>query len=488
VPELPASGGNMEVFVNRTLNLKKIKYIGLDMDHTLIRYNTREFEGLSHSLILDKLVNKKHYPKEVLNIKFDFELAIRGLVLDRKRGNLLKLSRHGAIRKAHHGTRLIPHKEQNMIYRSTYIDLGDPDYLAIDTNFSISLATLFAQLVDLKDEKPQLHLPEYKIIAEDVLYCLDEAHRDNTLKSQVQKDLGKYVIVEPELVTNLEKFKRHGRKLFLATNSDYHYSKALLDYAIQPHLEENDHWSDLFEYVITLARKPRFFVDKSHFLRVDPKDGSMTNWDQPLTPGIYQGGCASIFTDQLGLEGDQILYIGDHIYGDILRLKKDCNWRTAMVLEELEEELQSNAKAQDVNERIEELMRTKDPLEAELTNVLTIRTDHPDKVSDDQINDLKSRIKELDKEVSDEIIRKQSLYNEHWGQIMRAGNEESYLAYQVDRYACIYMPHLADLFTLSPRQYFRAFRRPLAHEAVVGLGDGVNEDQITSTAEGSGEY
>src|SRR3990167_4324399 len=36
-------GKNMQhtVFVNRILNMKKIKWIGLDMDHTLIRYQTK---------------------------------------------------------------------------------------------------------------------------------------------------------------------------------------------------------------------------------------------------------------------------------------------------------------------------------------------------------------------------------------------------------------------------------------------------------------
>jgi hypothetical protein len=47
---------------------------------------------------------------------------------------------------------------------------------------------------------------------------------------------------------------------------------------------------------------------------------------------------------------------------------------------------------------------------------------------------------------------------------MRAGNEESYFAYQLDRYACVYMEKLSDLTDLSPRTYFRAPRRPLAHE------------------------
>ena len=50
---------NTRVYVNRTLNLKRIRYIGLDMDHTLIRYNVEEFEKLSHTIIKEKLVKNK---------------------------------------------------------------------------------------------------------------------------------------------------------------------------------------------------------------------------------------------------------------------------------------------------------------------------------------------------------------------------------------------------------------------------------------------
>ena len=45
-----------KVYVNRTLNLKKIKYLGLDMDHTLVRYNSENFERLSHSIIIENEV------------------------------------------------------------------------------------------------------------------------------------------------------------------------------------------------------------------------------------------------------------------------------------------------------------------------------------------------------------------------------------------------------------------------------------------------
>ena len=34
----------MSVYVNRTLNMKKIKAIGFDMDYTLVRYKTEAFE------------------------------------------------------------------------------------------------------------------------------------------------------------------------------------------------------------------------------------------------------------------------------------------------------------------------------------------------------------------------------------------------------------------------------------------------------------
>jgi hypothetical protein len=49
---------NTKVYVNRTLNLKRIRYIGLDMDHTLIRYHTQEFERLSHSVMKEKLLKR----------------------------------------------------------------------------------------------------------------------------------------------------------------------------------------------------------------------------------------------------------------------------------------------------------------------------------------------------------------------------------------------------------------------------------------------
>lgn len=453
------------VYVNRTLNLKKIKYIGVDMDHTLIRYNTENFERLSHSKIIEKLITRKGYPEKVRKLQFNHNLAVRGLVIDRQRGNLLKLNRYTAIRASYHGLQPLDFKTHQKIYRSTYIDLSDGDYMAVDTFFSYSLAVLFSQMVDLKDSDTTSQYPEYAQIADDILDALDEAHRDGTLKEEVKKNLDHYIIKEPDVVQGLEKFKKHGKKIFVLTNSDYHYTKLLLDYAINPFLKEHQSWIDLFEIVITFAQKPKFFYENHRYLKVNPADGSMQNMETPLAPGLFQGGNAKQFTRDLGLEGDDILYIGDHIYGDILRLKKDCNWRTAMVLEELEGELTNNRKAHPIVAEIENLMRTKEPLEDELTSLLTNRTEKRP-VDDSKIDSLQKTITEIDSQISQLIKKQQGLYNPQWGQLMRTGNEESYLAYQIERYACVYMTKLGDLLELSPRTYFRAPRRPLSHEII----------------------
>ncbi len=453
-----------KVFVNRTLNLKRIKYLGLDMDHTLIRYNTENFERLSHTIIVEKLISRKNYPEAIRKLQFDFNFALRGLVVDRKKGNLLKLNRYTAIRNSFHGLKPLDFKTHQKVYKSTYIDLSKSDYLAIDTSFSYSLAHAYSQLVELKENDPSLKLPDYGQLADDVLDALDEAHRDGSLKNEVRKNLAHYIIKDQQVVHGLEKFKKHGKKIFVLTNSDFSYSKLLLDYAINPFLKEHKSWVDLFEVVITLAQKPKFFYEDGKYLIVNPNDGTMTNLDDKLVPGVYQGGGARQFTENFGLDGDDILYIGDHIYGDILRLKKDCNWRTAMITEELENEIENNKRAEPIMNEIDSLMKKKEPFEDELTELMTKKMDKTLSVEENKISALQDKITEIDTTISQLIKKQQSLYNPNWGQLMRAGNEESYFAYQMERYACVYMSKISDLLDLSPRTYFRAPRRPLSHE------------------------
>jgi len=454
---------NKPIFVNRILNLKKIKAIGLDMDHTLLRYDIEAFEALTFQLVVERLIKDKAYPEVLRTLTFNMHAAIRGLVVDGEHGNILKLSRFGAIRESYHGTKPIDFKSQQAFYGSTYIDLNNPNYEVIDTSFSIAFCVLYSQLVDLKDENPDAY-PSYAILSEDVMTAVDDTHRDGTLKSIIMQDVEKYIIQDKRLVEMMARFVRFGKDIILITNSEYGYMKTLLDYAINPFLPKGQTWDTFFKYVIASSRKPSFFYESEPFLAINVEDGEISRLQGELKPGVYQGGNAKALTEAMQLSGDEILYIGDHIYGDILRLKKACRWRTAMVAEELGEEIEAQNKAFATTERIAAEMSKKSKLERKHVKWLTKQLDGVSGVDETQIQALQEEIMQIDTEVAKLLGEERSYYNPMWGQVFRAGAEESYFAYQVERYACIYMEKLVDFFACSPLTYFRANRRKLPHD------------------------
>jgi len=61
--------------------------------------------------------------------------------------------------------------------------------------------------------------------------------------------------------------------------------------------------------------------------------------------GIHSGsyftwlGSCDVFTRLIGAKGKDVLYIGDHIFGDILKSKKIRGWKTFLIIPELVHEL-----------------------------------------------------------------------------------------------------------------------------------------------------
>ncbi len=449
----------MSIFVNRILNLKKIKAIGFDMDYTLVRYHTERFEELTYNTVLNKLVNDANYPKEILNLKFDFNRAIRGLILDEKLGNILKISLYGRIKQANHGLSEMSYEEINKIYAGQVIDLRDPRFTPIDTAFSIAHAVLYAQIVDLKDKSLKDEIPSYELIAKDIITQIDIAHRDNSLKSEVLSNLDKYILIDPEIVHACENLKASGKKLFVATNSDYAYTQKLLDYSFNPYLKEHKHWRELFDLTITLSSKPLFFTGNQKFLALDDKTQQLQNTEVLESGKIYQGGNARTLMKYFNLSGEDILYLGDHIYGDILALKKEINWRTALVLEEITKEVEGTKNGQKELEALDEIMKRKEKVEDRIDQLYKDR-----KKNKDEIDVAFDEIKTIDEELESLISKYNSNFNPYWGEVMRSGVEESRLAGQVAKYACIYMAKVSDLYHCSPRKYFRPGRRALPHD------------------------
>ena len=454
----------MGIYVNRVLNMKHIKVIGFDMDHTLVRYHSDKFEELTFHESVKKLINDRNYPKEILEFKFDFQKAIRGLIVDKLNGNILKVSLYNKIKNAYHGTKELSHKEQQKIYHGSSVDISDPQYMSIDTTFSIAHTILFSQLVDLKDKNPDLELPEYPILADDVTYAVDLAHRDGSLKEAVKSDLGKYVIKDEETVQVLERFKKYGKKLWIITNSDYNYTRALLDYTITPFLKDHKDWKELFEITVTLAFKPRFFTEKIPFLKVDPQTTLMENFDQPVVPGIYQGGNAVKLQNDLEIAGDQILYLGDHIYGDIVKLKKACGWRTALILEELDKEVKAYRSTKEISKEIDSLMEEKITIEKQIDELYAKEHEFGESVPKEDVFSKFGEIEKIDKKIGSLIKSYEGNFNSSWGEVMRAGVEASFYASQIQRYACIYMTKISDFQSYNPRNYYRPKKIKMTHE------------------------
>lgn len=463
------------VFINRTLNLKKIKYVGFDMDLTLVQYNTYNFEQLAHKIMLKKLVNNFHYPKSIQRLDFQFSQSIRGLVIDKKKGNLLKLSKYGEIRQAYHGLKNIPYIEQKNTYKQTYINLSDSRYDSVDTAFSIAFASLYSQLVDKKSySKIKDKLPSYEQMAKDILYSLDEAHSDGSLKNYLKKHLKQFIIQDKKIAEGLENFLLHKKKLLLITNSDYAYTDTLLKYSINPFLTKHKKWQDLFEYSITSSKKPHFFYTKTPFLKIDPLTKKTQKHNKKLVPGIYEAGSSHWLTKALKTDAENILYIGDHIYGDIVRLKKDCSWRTGLVVEELQKEVDANNKSLSIDLKIKKLMNIKIPLEKKLNVLISNKIKKKSNGKnltkvyltkyEKQKLLLNTQLLKIDEKLSTLIKARKTLYNSYWGDVMRTGTTPSFFANQVEKFACIYMSSIVNFLSLSPRNYLRSEKKEMAHE------------------------
>ena len=117
-----------------------------------------------------------------------------------------------------------------------------------------------------------------------------------------------------------------------------------------------------FDVIIVAAKKPAFFQDRMPLLCRE--GGELRPAALPYERGsIYEGGNLHDLEANLGVTGDRILYVGDHIYGDILRSKKESAWRTAMIIQEMEAEVIAHEACRALHAKGHELEERRDGLE-----------------------------------------------------------------------------------------------------------------------------
>ena len=462
------------VFCNRTLNLRSIRAIGYDMDYTLIHYHVREWEQRAYDHTRRQFA-ERGWP--VGNLEFDPLSVIRGLTIDLELGNLVKANRFGYVIKAAHGTRALDFDTLRRTYARTVVDLAENRYRFLNTLFSLSEACLFCQLVDLLDAGRIPEVLGYADLYDEVRSTVDEAHLEGTLKSEIAADPDRFAVLDSQTALALLDQRLAGKKLLLVTNSSWDYTLPIMTYAFDRHLPAGMGWRELFDLVIVSAGKPSFFTSPNPLYEiVDEERGLLQpRWRGFAGAGIYFGGNASLVEAHLGVTGDEILYVGDHIFGDVVVSKATQRWRTALILRELEEELAALDEFEPKQVVLSEMMAQKERLEHELC-LLRLRAqrlrhglaedDSPEdsrRRLEAKIGELRANLAALDERIAPLAISSSRTGNPHWGLLTHSGNDKSLFARQLEQYADIYTSRVSNFAFRSPFALFRSPRGSLPH-------------------------
>ena len=441
------------VFTNRNLRLGSIAAMGFDMDHTLAVYNTVNFDHLCFDLAIERLIEAKGYPESIREVTWDPDAALRGLVVDKKLGHLIKIDAYNHVTRARHGFRFLAKENRRRRYPRGRIRLGSARFRVFVTLFDLPEGSLYTSLVDLKSQDARALSVGYRELYDDIRDTVDTLHADGSLKKRITADIGSYFLKDPDLVPTLRKFRDAGKRLFLLTNSDSEYTGAVMD-----HLVDGDtgSWEELFDLVVCTARKPGFFLERGEGEPVvrdaDPRLPNRSG-------NCYTGGDSFFLEKMIGAGADEILYFGDHTYGDILRSKKSVGWRTAMIVPEVESEVARMRPLRDDSRRLATL---EDRLED-----LVMERDHL--AATGQAGN--GRDKELKGLIGDALGQRarlqrklRAVLNPHWESHFREGRAASRLGRQIMEFACIYTSRVSNFLNYPTDKFFARPVEVLPHE------------------------
>uniref|UniRef100_A0A8C2GKL8 Cytosolic purine 5'-nucleotidase n=1 Tax=Cyprinus carpio TaxID=7962 RepID=A0A8C2GKL8_CYPCA len=435
---------HQRVFVNRSLAMEKIKCFGFDMDYTLAVYKSPEYESLGFDLTVERLVSIG-YPQELLNFVYDPAFPTRGLVFDTMYGNLLKVDAYGNILVCAHGFNFLRGPEIRELYPNKFIQRGDTErFYILNTLFNLPETYLFACLVDFFTSCSRYTSCEtgfkdgdlfmsFKSMFQDVRDAVDWVHFKVNAIFKCQN-----IAKLPLLLSRMNEVD----KVFLVTNSDYKYTDKIMTYLFDfPHGPKagtpHRPWQSYFDLIVVDARKPVFF-------------GEVASFDKPIDSAIFLFCSSDIVCDLLGAKGKDILYIGDHIFGDILKSKKRQGWRTFLVIPELAQELHVWTDKSMLFEELQSL----DIFLAELYKHLdSSSNERPD------ISTLQRRIKK--------VTHDMDMCYGMMGSLFRSGSRQTLFASQVMRYADLYAASFINLLYYPFSYLFRAAHVLMPHESTV---------------------
>jgi hypothetical protein len=294
----------------------------------------------------------------------------------------------------------------------------------------------------------------------------------------VLEALPRYVDRDPDLGLLFHKLRSAGKRVFLLTNSSPEYTDSMMSYLLNDALDEYPSWKNYLDYICTFSKKPSFFTDKAPFVDVETQEESR----EPARGRVYTGGNIADLERALGFSGDEVLYVGDHIYGDVLRAKKESTWRTAMIIQEMDDELRVLREHALSFERADALEQMRNAVQDELRERQARLKKVERKLNDHEsgseratwdakrvrhrrsIDRLRAQLKDLDAERSSLHDVLDEAFHPFWGSVFKAGNEVSSFGSQVEQYSGLYTSRATNLMQYSPMHYFQSPRHRMPHE------------------------
>jgi HAD superfamily 5'-nucleotidase-like hydrolase len=482
------------IYCNRDLRLDQIEAVGFDMDYTLAIYHQDAIDQLSVEATAQKLV-ARGYPTSLFDMTYATRFPIRGLLVDVKLGNIIKTDRYRYAKTAYHGTRELSSEERKKLYQGKRVRPGMPRFYAVDTLYALSEVTVFAAVIDTLGATKHRGSLDFPKVFQDVRDSIDEAHRDGTIKNIIASELPRFIERHPDLPATLHKLRSAGKKLFLLTNSEPPYTDKVMRYLLEGWpLDQAPYktWRGFFDVVVSEARKPRFFTEREPFEEVVDLAAPSGHLGAPVKPKpvhelvrgkMYRGGCHVDLERMLGVPSDHILYVGDHIFGDVLRAKKDSSWRTLMIIQEMTDELDAIERYAPEIERVHKLEARYNALvdgvreRQSLLKVLHKRLEEPELDPEERVEmeAARTRLKHAIDRVRGQVKAVEEDHralerqldraaHPYWGSPFKAESELSSFGEQVERYACLYTDRVTNLIGYSGSHFFRTPRHRMAHE------------------------
>ena len=453
------------VFTNRTLRMEKIRAVGFDLDHTLAVYNCPALDNLAMKLVIDRLIAEEGIPAEHFDKLPDPAFARKGLALDIELGNVLKVDRHGHVSIAYHGTQRLTSEDK----RRQYGDLGViPNVTQGDRFVQVDSAFAKPEVLIYAGVAPHLGSKERRPLWKKIRHHTDTVHSDGSLKQVICRSPLDFLVPDVDTLSVLRHLKEGGKKVFLLTNSEWEYTQHIAGPALGLIEDGSPDWRQLFDLVVVEARKPGFFRPRN-------KKSAVA---EEVSERVVRGGTIEDLEARLGFSGSDVLYVGDHIYSDLISSKRQTNWRTMLIIAELEEELRAQSLLPGVVEQLKQTdeRRTRTDSEVQYWKALEASLDG---LQDPQYGSLVEHFKEecADKREQATLALGRFIHeretlrtkiatatNHYWGSLFRSGSELTYYGRQLEDFACTYTSRATNLLLYPMDHYFRSAMDYLPHE------------------------